>query len=120
MSNPYMPIIAIMCVAGVMALGGVIASWNVGPHRFNRAKLDAYECGIDPSPLAQGGGRFPIRFYLVAMSFILFDLEVVFLYPWATNYSSLGMFGFVVMMIFLFLITVPFVYEWSRGGLDWN
>jgi len=82
--------------------------------------MDEYECGIEPSPHPQSGGRFPVRFYLVAMSFIIFDIEVVFLYPWAANFRQLGPWSAIAMMAFLALITVPFVYEWRRGGLDWD
>jgi NADH-quinone oxidoreductase subunit A len=120
MSNPYVPIFAAMAVAAVLAVGGLGASWIIGPHRYNKAKLEEYECGIDPSPHPQSGGRFPVRFYLVAMSFIIFDIEVVFLYPWASNMQALGPWAAVAMMSFLILITVPFVYEWRRGGLDWD
>ncbi|MDR3202651.1 MAG: NADH-quinone oxidoreductase subunit A [Bifidobacteriaceae bacterium] len=120
MGNPYVPIFGMMAVAAVLALGGLGASWIIGPHRFNRAKLDEYECGIQPSPHAAGGGRFPVRFYLVAMSFIVFDIEVVFLYPWAANFSALGLFSAIAMMGFMALITVPYIYEWRRGALDWD
>jgi NADH-quinone oxidoreductase subunit A len=108
-----------MAVAAVMALGGVGASAIIGPKRYNRAKLEAYECGIMPTPQATGGGRMPIKYYLVAMTFIVFDVEVVFLYPWAANFRDLAGFGLVAALAFLALITVPFVYEWRRGGFDW-
>ena len=120
MKDPYVPILIMMAVAGVMALGGVGASALIGPKRYNRAKLDAYECGIEPTPHAVGGGRFPIKYYLVAMTFIIFDIEVVFMYPWAVTFSELGMFGLIAMLSFIVLITVPYVYEWRRGGLDWD
>jgi NADH-quinone oxidoreductase subunit A len=120
MTNPYVPILVLMGIAAVLALGGVGASWILGPRRYNRAKLDAYECGIDPTPQALGGGRFPIKYYLVAMTFIIFDIEVVFMYPWAVNFGELGLFGVVAMLTFLVLITVPFIYEWRRGGFEWD
>ncbi len=120
MKDPYVPILIMMAVAGVMALGGVVASTLIGPKRYNRAKLDAYECGIEPTPHAVGGGRFPIKYYLVAMTFIIFDIEVVFLYPWAVAFHELAMFGLIAMLTFLALITVPFVYEWRRGGFEWD
>ena len=120
MSNPFLPILVLMGVAAVMALGGVATSVIVGPKRYNRAKLEAYECGIEPTPHAVGGGRFPIKYYLVAMTFIIFDIEVVFLYPWAVSFADVAMYGLVAMMAFLLLITVPFVYEWRRGGFEWD
>jgi NADH-quinone oxidoreductase subunit A len=120
MTNPYAPVLAIMAVAAILAVGGLVASWLLGPHRYNRAKLEEYECGVAPSPHAQGGGRFPVRFYLVAMSFIVFDIEVVFLYPWAANFSALGLFATIAMMGFLTLIAVPYIFEWRRGALDWD
>ncbi|MCL1900208.1 MAG: NADH-quinone oxidoreductase subunit A [Promicromonosporaceae bacterium] len=119
MTNPYVPILILMAVAAVLALGGVIVSAFIGPKRYNRAKLEAYECGIMPTPHAVGGGRLPIKYYLVAMTFIVFDVEVVFLYPWAVASQRLGTFGLVTMLTFLALITVPFIYEWRRGGFDW-
>ena len=120
MTNPYVPILVMMGIAGVLALGGVGASAILGPRRYNRAKLEAYECGIEPTPHAVGGGRFPIKYYLVAMTFIIFDIEVVFLFPWAVAFHELAMFGLIAMLTFLALITVPFVYEWRRGGFEWD
>jgi len=118
--NPFLPILVLMGVAAVLALGGVASSVLIGPKRYNRAKLEAYECGIEPTPHAAGGGRFPIKYYLVAMTFIIFDIEVVFLYPWAVTFTEVAMYGLVAMMAFLLLITVPFVYEWRRGGFEWD
>ena len=120
MTNPYVPLLVLMGVAAVLALGGVAASAVIGPKRYNRAKLDAYECGIEPTPHAIGGGRFPIKYYLVAMTFIVFDVEVVFLYPWAIAHDALGWFGLIAIMTFVVLITIPFVYEWRRGGFEWE
>ena len=118
--NSYVPILALMAIAGGFAVFSITAGALSGPKRYNRAKLDAYECGIEPTPHAAGGGRFPVKYYLVAMTFIIFDIEVVFLYPWAVDFSTLAMFGLVAMLSFLALITVPFVYEWRRGGFEWD
>ena len=120
MTNPYVPILALMGVDAVLALGGVAASAVLGPRRYNRAKLEAYECGIDPTPQAVSGGRFPVKYYLVSMSYIIFDIEVVFMYPWAVAFGELALFGAVAMVTFIVLISVPFVYEWRRGGFDWD
>ncbi len=118
--NPYVPIIVMMVVAGLLALGGVAASRVLGPHRKNAAKLDRYESGLQPTPGATEGGRMPIKYYLVAMTFIVFDVEVVFLYPWAIAHNALGWFGLIASMTFVVLITIPFVYEWRRGGFEWE
>jgi NADH-quinone oxidoreductase subunit A len=120
MTNPYVPILVLLAISAGFAVFSILASALAGPKRYNRAKLEAYECGIQPSPQAEGGGRFPVKYYLVAMTFIIFDIEVVFLFPWAVAFSELAMFGLVAMLLFLFLITVPFVYEWRRGGFEWD
>ena len=120
MSNPFVPILIMLGVALAMALGGLAASAVIGPKVMNRVKLADYECGVEPTPQAEQGGRFPIRFYLVAMTFIIFDIEVVFLYPWAVDFSTLAVFGLVAILSFLVMITVPFVYEWRRGGFEWD
>jgi NADH-quinone oxidoreductase subunit A len=118
--NVYTPIL----VLGILALGfavlSVVASGLIGPKRYNRARLDAYECGIQPTPQPMGGGRFPVKYYLVAMSFIIFDIELVFLYPWAVVFDDLGTFGLVAMLLFLFNLIVVYAYEWRRGGLEWD
>ena len=119
MLDPYLPLVLLFALAGAFALFSVAVAPLVGPRRYNRAKLDAYECGIEPTPHAVGGGRFPIKYYLVAMTFIVFDIEVVFLYQWAVNFSELALFGFVATMLFLVVITVPYLYEWRRGGFEW-
>ncbi len=118
--NPYVPVIIMIAVAGVLAVAGVALSAIVGPKRYNQAKLERYESGVQPTPGAAGGGRVPIKYFLVAMTFIVFDVEVVFLYPWAVAYQRFALFGYVAIVTFLALITVPFVYEWRRGGFDWE
>lgn len=117
--NPYVPILVMFVVAGALAVIGVVASRFLGPRRYNDAKLSPYECGLEATPSAEGGGRMPIRYYLLAMTFILFDIEIVFLYPWAVEYESLSLFGLVAILSFLALIAVPFFYEWRRGGFEW-
>ena len=118
--NPYVPIIVMIVIAALLAGAGLVASRFLGPQRYNSAKLDRYESGLQPTPGAAGGGRVPIKYYLVAMTFIVFDIEVVFLYPWAVTYKALGIFGLIAIMTFLLLITIPFIYEWRRGGFEWD
>ena len=118
--NVYTPILVLGLIAFAFAVFSVTMASLTGPKRYNRAKLDAYECGIEPTPHAVGGGRFPIKYYLVAMTFIIFDIEIVFLYPWAVDFSTLAVFGLVAILAFLVMITVPFVYEWRRGGFEWD
>jgi len=114
------PILVMMAVAAALTFGGIGASAIIGPKRYNRVKVANYECGVDPTPRAGRAARFQVRYYLVAMTFIIFDIEVVFMYPWAVTFSELGMFGLIAMLSFIVLITVPYVYEWRRGGLDWD
>lgn len=111
-------VFVLLLVAGVLALTILGGSLLVGHPR--RADIDteaAYECGFEPFDDARG--RFDIKFYLVAILFIIFDLEVSFLFPWALSLSHTGIFGFYVMMVFLMVLTVGFVYEWTKGALDW-
>lgn len=120
MLSIYVPLITLGVLALGFAIFSVCLATIVGPSRYNKAKYDPYECGIEPVQQPSGGGRFPIKYYLVAMTFIVFDIEVVFLYPWAVDFATLATFGLVAMLAFLALITVPFVYEWRRGGLEWD
>lgn len=117
----YLPLVLLILLSGAFALFSVTIAPLVGPKRHNRAKQDAYECGIEPSPQpVVGGGRIPVKFYMTGMLFILFDIEMVFLYPYAVAADDVGMFGFVSVLIFIVAITVPYAYEWARGGLEWD
>ncbi|GGJ95494.1 NADH-quinone oxidoreductase subunit A [Pilimelia anulata] len=118
--SAYVPILGLFALAAGFALFSLGTSLVVGPKRYNRAKLEAYECGIEPSPEPVGGGRFPIKFYLTAMLFIVFDIEIIFLYPWAVSFNALGLFGFVEMVLFIATVFVAYAYVWRRGGLDWD
>ena len=117
---PYVPIVGLFALAAAFGLFSVAIAPMVGPRRYNRAKLDAYECGIEPTPQPVGGGRFPVKFYLTAMLFIVFDIEIIFLYPWAVSFNILGLFGFVEMVLFIVAVFVAYTYVWRRGGLDWD
>ena len=116
----YAPVLALVILATLFAVGSVIMSSQVGPKRYNRAKADAYECGIEPTPQPVGGGRFPIRYYIVAMLFIVFDIEIVFLYPIAVAFDQMAVFGFVEMVLFIVPVFIAYIYVWRRGGLDWD
>jgi NADH-quinone oxidoreductase subunit A len=120
MLSTYVPILGLLALAGAFALFSVTVAPFVGPRRRNRAKLEAYECGIDPVDQPLTGGRFPIKYYLVAMLFIVFDIEIVFLYPWAVDNDALGVFGLVEMVVFIITVFIAYAYVWRRGGLDWD
>ena len=115
----YVPILVLAILAGVFAVFSLVAGSVSGPKRWNRAKLEAYECGIEPTrqPL---GVRFPVKYYLTAMLFIVFDIEIIFLYSWAVTFNGLGLFGFVEMVLFIATVLVAYAYVWRRGGLDWD
>ncbi|MHB1803076.1 MAG: NADH-quinone oxidoreductase subunit A [Actinomycetes bacterium] len=104
----------------VFAVVWVVAGSFTGPRRYNRARLDSYECGIEPTPQPAGGGRFPIKYYVTAMLFIVFDIEIVFLYPWAVTFDALKIFGLVEMLLFIATVFIAYTYVWRRGGLDWD
>ena len=114
----YLPILIFMLVAGGFALVTLLLSSVLGPRRPSKDKLSTYECGIDPVGSARE--RFSVKFYLVAMLFIVFDIEIVFLYPWAIVLHSLKLFGLVEMIFFLGILLVGLLYVWKRGGLEWT
>ncbi|MCL2469085.1 MAG: NADH-quinone oxidoreductase subunit A [Alphaproteobacteria bacterium] len=107
-----------MAVAFGIALAAVALSFIFGPHKPDIHKNEPYECGF--APFSDARGRVHVRFYLVAILFILFDIEVAFLFPWAVALLDIGWGGFASMMVFLFVLTVGFVYEWKRGALEWE
>ncbi|GIV00477.1 MAG: NADH-quinone oxidoreductase subunit A 1 [Actinomycetota bacterium] len=119
MLGEYLPIAVLAALALVFAVGSLAASALLRPSRPTPAKLAPYECGIEPLRLPTGE-RFSVRFYLVAMLFIVFDVEVIFLFPWAVAVRELGLFGLVEMAVFLGLVLVAYVYVWRGGGLDWS
>ena len=120
MLNNYVPILVLFVLAFGFAGFSVGVATFTGPKRYNRAKYDAYECGIEPTPQPMGGGRFPVKFYLTAMLFIVFDIEIIFLYPWAVAFQSLKLFGLVEMVTFIATVFVAYAYVWRRGGLEWD
>ena len=116
----YTPVLALILLAAGFAVISLVMSAVIGPKRYNRAKLDSYECGIQPTPQALGGGRFPVKYYIIAMLFIVFDIEIVFLYPFALNFDAMKLFGLVEMVIFIATVFFAYAYVWRRGGLDWD
>ena len=114
----YIPIIIFIVLALGMALLMVLASWIIGKNKPDDQKLSPYECGFDA--FEDTRSQFDVRFYLVAILFIIFDLEVAFLFPWAVSLGSIGVIGFWSMIVFLIVLTVGFIYEWKKGALEWE
>ena len=114
----YLPILIFLVIATGLALLMVVASYLIARQRPDSEKLSAYECGFEAFDDARK--RFDVRFYLVAILFIIFDLEVAFLFPWAVAFGDIGVFGFFSMVIFLAVLTVGFIYEWRKGALEWE
>jgi len=114
----YIPIIIFLGIAIGMACLIMIASFIVAKQNPDDQKLSPYECGFDA--FEDTRSQFDVRFYLVAILFIIFDLEIAFLFPWAISLGNIGLLGFSSMMIFLFILTVGFIYEWKKGALDWE
>ena len=118
--NVYTPILVLGLIGFGFAVFSVTLTSFTGPKRYNRAKYDAYECGIEPTPQPVGGGRFPVKYYLTAMLFIIFDIEIVFLYPWAVAFDKLALFGLIEMFLFIITLLVVYAYVWRRRGLEWD
>ena len=116
--SEYLPILIFIIIGFAIAIGMTTLSFVVGESKPYNEKLSAYECGFEAFDDARG--RFDVRFYLVAILFIIFDLEVAFLFPWAISLGSIGVFGFWSMMIFLLILTIGFIYEWKKGALEWE
>jgi NADH-quinone oxidoreductase subunit A len=114
----YLPILIFLGIAAVISVGAIAASYIAAPQNPDPNKVSAYECGFDAFDDARG--RFDVRFYLVAILFIIFDLEVAFLFPWAISFSGIGLYGFWSMMVFLGILTIGFIYEWKKGALEWD
>jgi len=114
----YLSIIIFLFIALGVSVGFILLNFLFAPKNPDAEKLSAYECGFEP--FNDSRMRFDIRFYLVAILFIIFDLEIAFLFPWAITLSKIGNLGFWSMMIFLFVLTIGFIYEWKKGALDWD
>ena len=114
----YLPILVFLGIAVGLSLVMVVASFLIARQRPDPEKLAPYECGF--APFEDARNKFDVRYYLVAILFIIFDLEVAFLFPWAVSLGSLGLFGFWSMMVFLAVLTIGFIYEWKKGALEWE
>ncbi len=114
----YLPILIFLVFAFSLSFGAFFFSIFAGKSASYAEKDSTYECGFEP--FDDSRGKFEVKFYLVAILFIIFDLEIIFLFPWAMAFYEIGQFGFLSMMFFLFVLTVGFVYEWMKGALDWN
>jgi NADH-quinone oxidoreductase subunit A len=114
----YLPILIFLVVGALVGVGSVAAGLILGPHRPDAAKDSAYECGFEAFESARM--KFDVRYYLVAILFIIFDLEIAFLFPWAVVLDTLGGFGLVAMLVFLGILVIGFVYEWKKGALEWE
>jgi NADH-quinone oxidoreductase subunit A len=114
----YIPVAVMMVVVGIFSVAVIVLSRLLGRKQETREKIMAYECGNDP--VGDARMRFSVKFYIVAVLFILFDIEAVFLYPWAVIYRRLGIFGLVEMGIFLGILFLGFIYVWRKGALEWG
>ena len=114
----YLSIIIFVLIALALSIGFIVINYAASPKNPDPEKLSAYECGF--SPFSDSRIKFDVRFYLVAILFIIFDLEIAFLFPWAISLGNIGLLGFYSMMAFLFILTVGFVYEWKKGALEWE
>ncbi|MFA7506308.1 MAG: NADH-quinone oxidoreductase subunit A [Burkholderiaceae bacterium] len=114
----YLPVLLFILVGAGVGVGTLVVGRILGPHRPDPEKLSPYECGFEAFEDARM--KFDVRYYLVAILFILFDLEIAFLFPWAVSLDSVGFFGFVSMMVFLAILVVGFIYEWMKGALNWE
>ena len=118
MLDVYIPVFLFILVALGFAIFTLMLAGLVHPRRYNRVKLQAYECGIEP--LTDARDRYSVRYYLVAMLFVIFDVETVFMFPWAVIMDELALFGLIEMLVFLFILVVGYVYAWRKGALDWT
>ena len=114
----YFSIIIFLFLSLGLSVGFIVLNFILSPKNPDPEKLSAYECGFEP--FSDSRMEFDIRFYLVAILFIIFDLEIAFLFPWAISLGNIGFAGFISMMIFLFILTIGFIYEWKKGALDWQ
>jgi NADH-quinone oxidoreductase subunit A len=118
MLSNYFPVLLFILVGLAVGVGPMLVGWILGPHRPDAEKLSPFECGFEAFEDARM--KFDVRYYLVAILFILFDLEIAFLFPWAVVLEELGAFGFWAMVVFLGILVIGFIYEWMKGALEWE
>jgi NADH-quinone oxidoreductase subunit A len=117
-ADPYFSVLLLLIIAVGISVVFVFLSQALGPKKYERVKYDVYECGVDP--FTSAAVRVSVKFYLVALLFLLFDLETAFLYPWAVLFRKLGLFGFIEMVVFVGVLLVGLVYAWKKGALEWQ
>ena len=117
MLSAYLPIAIFVVVATGFALFTLVFSGLLHSEKYNKVKLEPYECGIEPATDARD--RYSIHYYLVAMLFVIFDVETVFMFPWAVNLGGLKLFGLIEMLVFIFILVVGYFYAWKKGALEW-
>ena len=118
MPDAYIPIFLFILVAVGFAIFTLIVAGLVHPSRYSKVKLEPYECGIEP--VTDARDRYSVRYYLVAMLFVIFDVETVFMFPWAVIMDELALFGLIEMLVFLFILVVGYAYAWRKGALEWT
>lgn len=118
MLSNYVPVLIFIGIAMAIGTAMIVAGRVLGPHKPDQEKLSPYECGFEA--FEDSRMKFDVRYYLVAILFIIFDLEIAFLFPWAVALNEIGLFGFVAMMIFLGVLVIGFIYEWKKGALEWE
>jgi NADH-quinone oxidoreductase subunit A len=117
MLSAYIPIAIFIVVATGFAVFTLVFTSLIHPSKYNKVKLEPYECGIEPATDARD--RYSIRYYLVAMLFVIFDVETVFMFPWAVIFDKLALFGLIEMLVFIFILVMGFYYAWQKGALEW-
>jgi len=118
--NPYIAITGLAALGAIFVLVMVALNLMFSTTQANRTTQEKNECGIAPTPQAAGGGRIPVKYYVIAMLYIIFDIEIVFLYPWAVSYGKLGLFAVIEMLLFMVTVFIAYFYVYRRGGLDWD
>lgn len=118
MLENYLPVLVFLIVSTLVGVGPIVIGWLLGPDKPDAEKLSPYECGFEA--FEDSRMKFDVRYYLVAILFIIFDLEIAFLFPWAVVLDQIGIFGFAAMALFLGILVIGFIYEWKKGALEWE